>query len=159
MNPIHDLLPLCIRRPKPSPLFLDFDGVLHPGQSGTFRYLSAFEEIMRCHPDIDIVISSNWREGEPFHELLDYFSAGFRDRLIGATAVLPGPYARQREIEAFCRSFGIERWLAIDDDESLFVPGCPRLILLSRTEALDDVGRMRLADRLAAWTHSPWTGA
>lgn len=31
MNPIHRLLPICIRTPKPSALFLDFDGVLHPG--------------------------------------------------------------------------------------------------------------------------------
>jgi hypothetical protein len=159
MNPIHRLLPICIRRPKPFALFLDFDGVLHPSQSATFRYLPAFEATLRGYPDIDIVISSNWREGEPFDELLDYFSAGFRDRLIGATAVLPGPYSRQREIEAYCRSFGIERWLAIDDDGTLFVPGCPQLILLSRNEALDEVGRRRLADRLAAWTHSPWTGS
>jgi hypothetical protein len=43
-------------------IFLDFAGVLHPvsaGVQGIFGHLSRFEELMRTHCEIEIVISSS----------------------------------------------------------------------------------------------------
>ena len=44
-------------------LFLDFDGVLHRGNSGTLVLLPKLEALLRKHPQIVIVISSTWRNG------------------------------------------------------------------------------------------------
>lgn len=59
-------------------LFLDFDGVLHPEYDGqatpadvVFCHLPRFEAVMRDHPEVEIVISSMWREQFPLDALLD----------------------------------------------------------------------------------------
>ena len=44
-------------------IFLDFDGVLHRGNSGTLVLLPKLEALLRKHPQIVIVISSTWRNG------------------------------------------------------------------------------------------------
>jgi hypothetical protein len=44
-------------------VFLDFDGVLHPGFSETFRHLPTFDRFLRTMPDTSVVISSDWRLG------------------------------------------------------------------------------------------------
>ncbi|WP_157443589.1 hypothetical protein [Curvibacter lanceolatus] len=46
------------RLPALGVVFLDFDGVLHSGTSGTFALLPKFEDLLTIHPGIDIVISS-----------------------------------------------------------------------------------------------------
>ena len=57
------------RAPRGPVLMLDIDGVLHPGQSGTLIYLPLLETWLRAHPDVDVVISSNWRETHTLDEL------------------------------------------------------------------------------------------
>ena len=42
-------------------LFLDFDGVLHPGNRGTFERAPMLEMWLLKHPEVDVVISSSWR--------------------------------------------------------------------------------------------------
>ena len=55
-------------------LFLDFDGVLHPDGIALFSRLGLLEEYLLKMPEIEIVISSTWRETQGFDELKNYFS-------------------------------------------------------------------------------------
>lgn len=117
-------------------LFLDFDGVLHPlsRANGAFALTPHFERVMRDYPDVDIVISSAWRETNPIEKLRLVFSEDFRHRLIDVTPVVATdrkPHPREIEILSWLREAGreYEAWLAIDDSEWLFSPGCKNLIL------------------------------
>lgn len=132
-------------------LFLDFDGVLHPvsREAGTMVFVPNFERVMRDYPEVDIVISSAWRESSSLVELQSHFSQGFKERIIDATPVLQildHKYLRQAEITAWLRDAGreYESWVAIDDSDWLFPPECRNLILVNGQVGLD----METADRL-----------
>ena len=111
-------------------LFLDFDGVLHPQYDGqqvplevVFCHLSRFEAVMRCFPNVDIVISSTWREQFDLSSLRARFSSDIALRIIGVTplsADLPPankPKTRECEIINWLQVNNRqgEEWIAIDD--------------------------------------------
>ena len=55
--------------------FLDFDGVLHPDRSSVDLYfcrLTLLEPWLRKRPQIEVVISSSWREAHPLDELREF---------------------------------------------------------------------------------------
>lgn len=143
-NP-HGLLPFehriapgeTWRQPAKRVLFLDFDGVLHPGEAGTFRYLPMLEALLRRYPLVDVVISSNWRERMTFGELIDQFSEDMAQRIVGTTPAIDGEN-RQSEIETFCRRYGIQDWLVLDDRAELFSPYYWRLQLIDGRQGLRD---------------------
>ena len=77
-------------------LFLDFDGVLHPEYDRqaapadvAFCHLPRFEAVMRDHPEVEIVISSTWREQFPLDDLRARFSPDIAARIVGATPITP----------------------------------------------------------------------
>ena len=119
-------------------LFLDFDGVLHPflTRSGpdAFCYTPRLERVLREFPAVQIVIASTQREAVPLAFLVQRFSPDIAVRIVGATPILEihdaGDVAgsRHREILAYLRGSGAD-WLALDDDASLFPPGCAELVL------------------------------
>lgn len=111
-------------------VFLDFDGVLHPGLAGTFIYAPDFETFLQEHRDVQVVFSTSWREEETHQSLTEYFSPSLRQRFIGVTPVSPGgPGSRWREIRAWLSEQGFGgRWVALDDDATLFPPGCAELV-------------------------------
>jgi hypothetical protein len=118
-------------------LFLDFDGVLHPinRANGAFALAPHFEQVMRDYPEIDIVISSTWREEYSLEKLRSVFSEDFRHRITDVTPVLTSaskPYLRETEILTWLRDVGreYEAWLALDDSDWLFTPRCKNLILV-----------------------------
>lgn len=130
-------------------LFLDFDGVLHPldRARGTFTLVPYFERVMRDYPDVDIVISSSWRESYSIEILQSMFSETFRIRIIDATPILNilGRHIRQKEITTWLRDAGreYEGWIAMDDSDWLFSPDCRNLILTNATIGFDeDVERL-----------------
>ncbi|RAM61251.1 HAD domain-containing protein [Herbaspirillum rubrisubalbicans] len=116
-------------------LFLDFDGVLHPlsRPNGAFAMLPHFEQVMLDYPDVDIVISSAWREEHSIEKLRLVFSESFRHKIIDVTPVIraSSPHTREIEILSWLRETGreYEAWLALDDSEWLFSPGCRHLLL------------------------------
>lgn len=129
-------------------LALDFDGVLHPRlpqHEPLFCRMNLLEDWLRAHAEVDVLISSSWREFHPFDEMREYFSEDLRARVVGATPIarqlfkdsrLPEDahraiYERQFEIEAWCRSRDLpdDSWLALDDDDRLFEPSCSQLVL------------------------------
>ena len=112
-------------------------------------FVPNFERVMRDYPEVDIVISSAWRESSSLVELQSHFSQGFKERIIDATPVLQlldHKYLRQAEITAWLRDAGreYESWVAIDDSDWLFPPECRNLILVNGQVGLD----METADRL-----------
>jgi len=121
-------------------LITDFDGVMHPGLAGTFIYLDRYQAFLRKHPSVRPVLSTSWREDYSWAELMALFAADLRDRFLGATPVLTDalPAVREREILAWRRAHRLEHlpWVALDDDASLFTPGCPNLVLCETIRGL-----------------------
>ena len=76
-------------------IFLDFDGVLHRGNSGTLVLLPKLEALLRKHPQIVIVISSTWRNGGlPYLKRL--FSKDIAERVVGVTPEIGRASCRER---------------------------------------------------------------
>ena len=121
-------------------LFLDFDGVLSPGNTGTLRHAAALAALLEEFPATRVVLSTNWRESEPLEELVGWLPPALARRVVGATPVLPGGHTqggRQRECEEWLRVNPAVRWLAVDDTVTLFDGACPWLFETSSRCALD----------------------
>ncbi|HYD80185.1 MAG TPA: HAD domain-containing protein [Paucimonas sp.] len=148
-------------------LFLDFDGVLHPEcvsavalcrrqEQGDFSCVPLFEQIMREFPQVEIVISSAWRETNPLQALRGFFSPDIAPRIVGTTPIFPVDTEARRECE-------IRRWLseagrqsepfvAVDDCPPLFSRNCDFLFYVNPETALDDACAKALRKRLLAMT-------
>ncbi|HXD39821.1 MAG TPA: HAD domain-containing protein [Ramlibacter sp.] len=147
-------------------LFLDFDGVTHPDpcQAGRqFRRLPLIEEVLREFEACRIVISSSWRVVHRLDEMRGYFAADMRRRVIDVTPACCGPDGqpdfalsahRQWECEAWLSEKGHlllpnrdvgAAWLAIDDRDDWFRPGCGNLLVTDATTGFgpDDAVRLR----------------
>jgi hypothetical protein len=73
-------------------IFLDFDGVLHEGESGSLKLIINFEKVLRLFPDVKVIFSTSWRWSYSFERLVKYFSMDVRDRFVGYTGdVDPAP--------------------------------------------------------------------
>lgn len=127
-------------------LFLDFDGVLHRElclSSEWFERLPLFERWLRRHSQIDVVISSSWRNVVPWHCILERFSPDIRVRIIGHTprradlveSLVPGHvliFEREAEIFDWRRTHGrlADPWVAVDDFPWDFSHGCANLMVI-----------------------------
>lgn len=138
-------------------VFLDFDGVLHPFHrpSGAFSLLPDMERVLRDFGAVDVVISSTWREVHTLEELRAFFSPDIGSRIIGVTPVFGGfaqPYVREAEIKAWLRESGREGedWVALDDTEWFFSPGCRNLILIEGDIGFDARVERELRRRLSS---------
>jgi hypothetical protein len=123
-------------------LFLDFDGVLHPAVCSADAELLCcrplLESVLRDCPDVDIVISSTWRERRTLSQLQALFSPDIGARIVGVTPLWQdiqdeasmGTYVRQAEIQSWLRQVGRawEAWVALDDQPWLFRPFLPNLV-------------------------------
>lgn len=124
---------------KPTALFLDFDGVLHPGLAGTLIYLERIEAFLANHPLLGVVFSTTWREEYSVQEMATWFRNTSPARFLGATPVLQdhGPARRWREIQAWRSQNQFHGlWAALDDDPSLFPANCPELVLCDPARGL-----------------------
>lgn len=137
-------------------LFLDFDGVLHPYGCTIDRYfcrMQTLESWLRQRPEIDVVISSSWREHHPLDELRSFFDEDIQQRVVGVTPILKRgwgdaetsheplqPYAREQEVRQWLRECGEpwRRWAALDDQAWLFKPFNPQLVLCRGDVGLTD---------------------
>lgn len=135
----------------PSFLFLDFDGVLSPGNTGTLRYAKELALLLAPYPDLGVVLTTNWRSRESLRSLKDWLDPALARRVVDAAPQLPdgdAPGGRQREIEAWLAGRQARAWLALDDTAVLYQAGCPWLFLTESKDALDAPTRARLAQRL-----------
>jgi hypothetical protein len=120
-------------------LFLDFDGVLHPGEvwyeygmreprlrtpgHKLFESLPVLEEAVAPYPNLKIVLSTTWVQTIGFEKALDRLSETLRSRVIGATYDPDSPdawrFSRMRRYDAIALDVARRkpaRWLALDDD-------------------------------------------
>lgn len=104
-----------LTRPPAGPvLMLDFDGVLHPAQSGSFIYLPLLETWLQRFPAVEVVISSNWKDSYTLEGLTALFPESVRHRVLGTTPDLPGE-SREDEILHLVHQYRIAAWVALDD--------------------------------------------
>lgn len=113
-------------------IFLDFDGVLHPhSQYKTkdnymFSKTDLLNNLIKEYSDINIVISSSWRESFSLKDLKNFFPDETSEKIIGVTPVLSSNTligGRLKEIYHFCETnnIGENEWVALDDIASLFL--------------------------------------
>jgi len=82
----------------PSPLgsltlFLDFDGVTHPDRARPerqFEALPLIEKVLRDHPEVEVVLSTSWRESYPLDVLRYLFSIDISERIVGMNPIYSG---------------------------------------------------------------------
>lgn len=98
---------------------LDFDGVLHPRQTGSFVHLGLLAGWLRSHPGVDVVISSSWRETNSLVALRDLFPHDLQSRIVGTTPIFEGRM-REEELLSFARLHGVRQWVSLDDAASEF---------------------------------------
>lgn len=119
-------------------------------QRPLFENFDAFQEIMRQFPQIQVVISSSWRETYKFDALLDFFPEDLQPQIIGATPVLPGSW-RYEEVMQHRQQFSEEApFLVIDDDQEQFPKNWPPLVLCNPLVGLDEMARQLLVERIQA---------
>lgn len=139
-----------------SVLFLDFDGVLHPYGCTIDRYfcrVQSLEVWLRERPEIDVVVSSSWRENHPLDELRCFFDEDMQERIVGVTPILKRafgdtmasdeplpPYARELEVRQWLRECGEpwRHWAVLDDQAWLFKPFNHQLVLCRGDVGLTD---------------------
>lgn len=136
-------------------LFLDFDGVLHPGlcePGDRFCRLPILEDVLRGHPRVPVVISSSWRHSQSPDELRKLFSHDIRPRIIDVTppAKVGVPFGRFAEISTWLavNNRQGDPWIALDDYAYEFPRGCPNLLLCNSGTGLTDELAAELGRRL-----------
>lgn len=142
-------------------LFLDFDGVLHPYPYKAGEAFAAVPQLLAVlddFPSVEVVVSSSWRLLRHSRAWLEVPEA-LRERITGHT-----PEIRRREhgmhtgalsplrhaeiLRYLADSGDRERsWVALDDDERLFPPECPNLILCA--EGFGEAEAIKLRLRLS----------
>lgn len=156
-------------------LFLDYDGVLHRGDSyvtprgvvscfpGTielFEFAPELHALLEPYPQVEIVLSTDWCLRFGFERARDSIPVeGLRQRVTGATydteledsALWP---TRQRGVQIlrYVRRHNIVSWLAVDDRRDGFQGYSDRLIHCQTESGLSDSAvialfRLRLAER------------
>jgi Swiss Army Knife RNA repair-like protein len=128
-------------------IFLDFDGVLRRNEAPLHRLekplLAVFEEAVRRIPDVQIVITSSWREVIGLADLRRLFSPDVAARIVGVTPF--GDGGRYGEILAYLKQGGGggRRWVVVDDDPYGYPRDTP-LILVdpARGFGLEDTQRL-----------------
>ena len=87
-------------------LFLDFDGTLHPEpcyRDGSLCRRPLFEAVIREAPDVEIVITSTWRDTRDLATLRGFFSNDIAARVIGVTPSWQDlPETRRRDQADVC---------------------------------------------------------
>jgi hypothetical protein len=126
-------------------IFLDFDGVLHPDGEGLFSQREIFESYLLKMPDVEVIVSSTWREDYDLNALREFFSPSVRHQIQGVTPVLEDGCdqgGRQREIHAYLEAAGLNdknaTWVVLDDMAMFFEAGYPYVILTESTRGFDD---------------------
>jgi hypothetical protein len=131
-------------------LFLDIDGVLHPFPSDEYfrpENCSVLERLLDRYPDIQVIISSSWRNYHPLEQLKSFMPAKIAQKIIDATklenSAHTGSYSRQglreRQIQEWMQENAPEgKWFAIDDTLELYSEGAP-LFYPNECEGLQEI--------------------
>lgn len=143
-------------------IFLDFDGVLHRDSDfwHEFFRLPALEQTLESVglDQLEIVLSTTWREKQDINELLEPFSAKLKARVAGVTPAIPTSREFQRWEE--CRKWIADNdrdgpWLAVDDTALEFPPGCINLFHVTGDNGITDEELIRLKEKISGMVVEP----
>lgn len=100
-------------------LFLDFDGVLHSTDAVVipelqFRHLGLLSGLLDAHPEVRIVISSNWASSHDLESLKERLG-GIGHRVVGSIAGEHPRLSRFRQCETMAARLNTPSWIMIDD--------------------------------------------
>lgn len=118
-------------------LFLDYDGPLHPDEVylikgkivlkadgvALFEYAPLLEQALAPFPQVKLVLATSWVKALGFDQAKAYLPAGLQTRVTGATyhSKMPREWwssmTRYEQIAAYVREHGVQRWLALDNDD------------------------------------------
>jgi len=143
-------------------LFLDYDGVLHPDPcpdaARLFEHAPRLVHALGTFPQVAVVLSTAWRQGRSYEQLLAPLPAALQERTIGVTpnfsdftsAAALIPYRRQAECLRWMHQNRLEdeSWLALDDRPSGFTPYCENLIACDPQSGFDAAVSARLRSAL-----------
>jgi hypothetical protein len=159
-------------------LFLDFDGVLHPGEvfrtskgpqlrsaGELFMWASILEAELEYYPTVRIVLSTSWVRELGFSRAKTRLPAGLRARVVGSTwhssmaevwadQVWWDQASRYAQILRYVARAKVPRWVAIDDDaDGWATDNLDRLLLSDQRLGLTTPGIMEtLRDKLTQTT-------
>ena len=133
-------------------IFLDLDGVLRRKKSPLYRLatlgLRAFEQAIRSFPNVQIVITSSWREAFTVDQMRGLFSPDIAWRIIGVTPIAPNQDGHYRHLEvlAYLKLNRREKdpWLALHDDP-LHYPRLNNVLLIDGERGFDPDAAQQLA--------------
>lgn len=145
-------------------LLLDFDGVTHPQpcfHDNVFCRLHLIESVLRERElrDVQIVLSTSWREHYSLDDMREFFSNDIQARVIGVTPNItklandtgqPAEFERERECLAWMKTNRPPGtpWLAIDDRPEWFSPDCENLLVTNCQFGFSAENATRLRDML-----------
>ena len=135
--------------------FLDFDGVLgsdmREGSSPTRMFEYAIRELQCEGMDVQVIISSSWREVVSLADIRLFFASDIAELIVGTTPVLQADWRddkpiRHQEIKSWLSEHNCsnEPWIAIDDQKSLFPLGLKNLLLIDSTKLFNARAAMNL---------------
>ena len=137
-------------------VFLDFDGVPHPGgvpaldedfrlveSPGLFVWRPILERLLAPHPMVGIIVSSDWRrlfDDATLIRLLDPLAT----RFVGVVECYRS--SRSEEILAEVARRGLKGWLALDDHPSVIAAQArdPRFIACAPSTGISSVDVQRI---------------
>ena len=123
-------------------LFLDIDGVLHPGSGEDSGLMCRAEDLADAiaGQEVRIVISSSWRFHMELEEIAGMLPKPIAKRVIGATGgAYIGQWPRYNEIRNWLAvNDPFVDWRALDDARLEFPKPCPPLIACDPRTGLGD---------------------
>lgn len=112
-------------------IFLDFDGTLHPygvlaiaedfsiiETEELFCWLPILEDLLKDHPDVGIVISSDWIRWCD-NDKLKTLLKGLGDRFAGIVDKYTHTSNRVLQISQYIETYGIKDYIVLDDDANV----------------------------------------
>ncbi len=143
--------------------FITRNGRLIVGEN-LFEHADRLAVELEPYPDVWIVITSTWRIHFELEALKAFLPAALADRVVGITPQVfsrDGVSQRVREIDAYFErsEHGFEPWVALDDQDWLFISGggvSPYLVLLDGKEGFTDAAAVVLRQYLRVAAEEEW---
>lgn len=122
-------------------VFLDIDGVLRRHSAKQYKLelplvANLQRWIAKQTKEVELVISSTWRYVYTLDQIRAMFPITLRFKIVGQTPTLINACEHQRykEVIAYNHKYGIENWVAFDDQPDLFPSGISNVVAINGEE-------------------------
>jgi hypothetical protein len=146
-------------------LFLDFDGVTHPisGQMFDLSCLKQLEDVLVQFPDVEVVISSSWREFMDLKQIRKSLGEIIGHRVVGITPVISESgikHVRYHEVLKYLEDKGMLGlpWVALDDERQCYPDNTPVIWCDSRVGVSESESKQLESILRVLYYHIPDSG-